>query len=164
MLCDEPGLGKTITLLALILKRCGSVATVEDIHEKYTDYEVVNGDDWMQLTAKYSSFDGKYWKTVNSSTMKKSVMGNYCFRHQNSHASLCSSDSLLSSPTTLIIVPPVLREQWKNQIEEHVRADVLNSSNVFIDKNESLPLPTASELSRYVYIFIFLRLTPYNFN
>ncbi|KAI9906649.1 hypothetical protein PsorP6_004638 [Peronosclerospora sorghi] len=122
MFCDEPGLGKTITMLALILRTKGQTT-------KNT-----------QIT---SLGRGGY----------KSRPG---LRSSRSRGRWVNTDDLVSSRTSLLVVPDPLVEHWKHQIETHVLRDALH---VYIDPGIDHELPSNTDLARYdVVITSFTRL------
>jgi hypothetical protein len=105
MLCDEPGMGKTITILSLVLKtlrrpRSSSFPRNKNSHSKNTQSNH-NGD----INIK----GGKALRRVSR------MLQPMCIDPQE----------LLASDATLIIVPATLVEHWEFQIRTHTKKDLL---------------------------------------
>ena len=112
LLCDEPGLGKTITILSLVLKTSGLLS---DCH-----------------------------KCVNNSLHSRSP---HSLRSPQSRKRNVSSDQMLPSLATLVIVPDTLIYHWMFQATSYLDSRIMRSEDVFFDSNENEPLPSANYLA-----------------
>jgi hypothetical protein len=59
----------------------------------------------------------------------------------------------LPSAASLIIVPEILLNQWREQIDLYVHAHIVNSNRIYIDDDLTRELPTSDKLS-YYYIIV----------
>ena len=111
MLCDEPGLGKTVTILAVIMKTLGSVSR-------------------------------KPGKSSVDSTSAISLRRSLTVSRSRS----VNPEYLVTSGATLVIIPDVLMDHWKLQINSHVNPRIMK--NVYFDDDLRNPLPSCDFLSR----------------
>eukprot|EP00602_Paraphysomonas_sp_CaronLab_P006571 CAMPEP_0185034810 /NCGR_PEP_ID=MMETSP1103-20130426/25010_1 /TAXON_ID=36769 /ORGANISM="Paraphysomonas bandaiensis, Strain Caron Lab Isolate" /LENGTH=814 /DNA_ID=CAMNT_0027571601 /DNA_START=412 /DNA_END=2856 /DNA_ORIENTATION=+ len=123
LLCDEPGLGKTITLLALVLQTSG----IESIPKN--EHLIANGN--------------KICRQSTHSSIPSTPSMN--LRSPQSRRRSVQPQSLLPTCCTLIVVPDNLLNQWAYQITNHVDCSILGK--VHIDSDTSSPLPSAQMLS-----------------
>ncbi|PXF45901.1 F-box protein [Gracilariopsis chorda] len=144
LLCDEPGLGKTITTLSHILKTLGQQPCVPRGHQAGDDVEV-NGK-YVQsykeyISSRYGSFDTRQKPVPRASRLVPALHTQSSRSQRQIHRPdffqagkgrgvlpLCRGpgmEQIFLSQATLIIVPPVLTEHWKQQIELHVESGVL---------------------------------------
>eukprot|EP01041_Mallomonas_annulata_P009957 gene9957-20702_t len=117
LLCDEPGLGKTVTILAVILRS----------HGVHVDQTVAD----VNLT------------TANS--LRRQL-------RSPSRAVRVETLACLRSSATLILVPDVLLEHWKEQIIVHTRKDC--RGDIFVDDNKRTPLPNAETLASMSIVLV----------
>lgn len=124
MLCDEPGLGKTVSMLAVILKTLGSISTLQERQDEIFERRS------SSLRRNTAAFTGRSVRTI----------------------------SLLPSGTTLVIIPNVLMDHWKMQINTHIDPRVLRK--VYFDDNIHGKLPSYTFLaSCHVVVTTFRRLS-----
>lgn len=109
LLCDEPGLGKTITMLAVIMRTLGVTSQ----------------------PPKAEAPPQRCGMVLRSPDMRQRIM---------------QSSSLLRSTATLIVVPDILVDHWKTQINLHANLRILGE--VFVDSSASNCLPDATQLAR----------------
>jgi SNF2 family DNA or RNA helicase len=131
LFCDEPGLGKTITVLALILRTQGQRSNLRHTLES------------ADLTASHGSgsSSGIALRSSQSQTRGRAV----------------ATSELVRSRASLIVVPDPLVEHWRYQIAMHVAPGALR---VYVDKDEKNELPRNSKLARYdIVVTSFSRLT-----
>jgi hypothetical protein len=104
MLCDEPGMGKTITVLSLVLK---TLRRPRSSHQ-----ELLRTRDTANLPASPGDVRSSTGKTLRSVAR---LARSPCMGHQE----------LLASDATLIIVPATLVEHWEYQIRTHTKPGLL---------------------------------------
>lgn len=130
LFCDEPGLGKTITVLALILRTQGQRSK-------------------LRHTLESRDNSGSFHGSGPSSGV--------ALRSSRTRGRAVATSELVRSHASLIVVPDPLVEHWKYQIEMHVAPGALR---VFIDVDDKSELPSNSKLARYdVVVTSFTRLT-----
>lgn len=156
LFCDEPGLGKTITSLSLVLKTLGQMPAppvgcqvsshsyngrelkcfTEEIGGRYVSY----GDDVEQKipTRRARLFPHLPSEARRSSTRK--VRRTAYFQKEKGIGSvpILEGDvkqTVFLSHATLIVVPNVLTQHWLHQIQMHVRQDTLKVLHVGSAKN-----------------------------
>lgn len=169
LLCDEPGLGKTITTLSHILKTLGQQPSLP--RGKEADVVVVNGKYVRSykedISSRYFSFDTRQKPVSRSSRLlhehgrkihrpQRKVNRPKFFQEGKGRGVLpsCNGPSveqIFLSHATLVIVPPVLTEHWEQQIELHVERGILRVLRVH--SMHDLP-ETAQELAANYDIII----------
>eukprot|EP00737_Agarophyton_chilense_P003861 gb/GEZJ01004653.1/.p1 GENE.gb/GEZJ01004653.1/~~gb/GEZJ01004653.1/.p1 ORF type:complete len:1186 (-),score=140.48 gb/GEZJ01004653.1/:200-3712(-) len=141
LLCDEPGLGKTITTLSHILKTLGrepqppanrKVSTFHHGDTKVSAYQ-------ERITTRFESLDTRR-KSMSRiqrllpnpqngiSMPKRRIQRPNFFQTGKGQGSLpmCGgTESIYLSRATLVIVPSVLTEHWMHQIDLHVKMEGL---------------------------------------
>eukprot|EP01035_Chromulina_nebulosa_P017760 gene17760-23360_t len=161
ILADEPGLGKTVTVIALCLSTAGSLPKQPS---NFWDMEKIN-DAW---TNRLQSVKTAIWKCNNLASLKEVALTT--FKHGKR---VLYERGLRPSAGTLIIVPLVLLEHWYEQFSRHVGLEYLSSSEdsrrgvVYIDGlgdivDVEAPLPkvivwssmnsSAEILSNYLFV------------
>lgn len=164
LFCDEPGLGKTITALALILKTNGQLPSVSgqtilDLQQRNGTYVKVYKERVVERMQSYAQ------GTINFPDRKSRLFPDIK-RHRASSRSirqpdylgLGRSDALPSayesavqtiylSPATLIIVPHVLVEHWLAQIARHV--DIGTLRVLYLKSRFNCPKSPAEIASKY---------------
>lgn len=173
LFCDEPGLGKTITSLSLVLKTLGQMPAppvgcqasssfyngkelkwfAEEIGGRYVSY----GDDIEQKipTRRARLFPHLPSEARRSSTRK--VRRTTYFQKEKGVGSVPTLDgdvkqTVFLSHATLIIVPSVLTQHWLHQIQMHVKRDVLNVLHVASAKH--LPKSIEDLASSYDVVLV----------
>eukprot|EP00941_MAST-03F_sp_MAST-3F-sp1_P003715 g3715.t1 len=142
MLCDEPGLGKTVTVLALILRSSGlwtsPIPLPPQFPDPYKKLTLGRGGRQRQRLEQYAPSESYYVKREHS----------------------------FPSCATLIAVPSTLLNHWRNQFEMHADWKCVSSINtlnydenskffqrcVYIDEPRNRQLPSADILSKYVVV------------
>jgi SNF2-related domain len=154
--CDDPGLGKTITALALILKTAGSLPLPPDGADTHEGCVEVDRDRGVacEVTGRF------YYTTCDaaappSATTARRASQRSVTRQRTAHSdpehfnfnssqetSLPSleapdqpgasseAEQIPLSSATLVVVPPTLTEHWLSQIRAHVAAGALRWKTV----------------------------------
>jgi hypothetical protein len=162
LLCDEPGLGKTVTMIAVILRSLGTISRPpQDTASGYEEGREEMGGSPARLSRAASApayIGGRSSLQPPTSPLavaaslpmsialggvqEGSTMG---LRSPNARKrSIAHSlHTLLPSRCSLIIVPEPLLDHWKHQIHSHVSVPF----SMFVDDNTSRPLPSAEFLA-----------------
>jgi len=117
ILGDEPGLGKTITILSLILKTC-HLTSSSSSNNNNNNKSILITDDDLEEEEKKSEKDGVSTTTQLSSS--SSYLSKLRSPNQRSRKSSIQPSNLLSSSCTLIVVPDSLLVHWRDQIDKIV--------------------------------------------
>ncbi|KAI0567258.1 Helicase [Gracilaria domingensis] len=139
LLCDEPGLGKTITTLSHILKTLGrepkapaqrdtQVVEIGDI--KVSTYTEKNSNRYEthDTRRKFMPRIDRLIPSPQKKSPKRQIQRPKYFQTSKGHGVLpiCSgTEQIYLSRATLVIVPAVLTEHWMDQIDMHVDMDSL---------------------------------------
>lgn len=137
--CDEPGLGKTVTAIAVILKTLGQVPEAPTGYQTFENQYVPELKEYhVPLAGRYRSHgddlvqsDPRRAKLIpgveqRRSSLRRTYPPNY-FQESKGQGSVPNVDqgarweSVLLSRATMIVVPDVLTEHWRLQIRQNVR-------------------------------------------
>lgn len=118
LLCDEPGLGKTVTILAAIL----------------CSYGTVSGSG-LCLTEPTNNRS-----IINSTNESRRLRG-------TSLKSRLDNTARYLTKATLIVVPDTLLPHWSDQVYTHIRTSSVRW-DIFVDTNIHITLPTVEDLSK----------------
>ena len=119
--CDDPGLGKTITALALILRTKYQEPTLLPHMKMYTK----SSGEYRNLEERYSKIKS-YYALVNETDQEnvESGSGGSTTVRQSPRlrrsSSLGQKQEIFVASTTLIVVPFTLVNHWINQIRLHI--------------------------------------------
>lgn len=156
LFCDEPGLGKTITSLSLVMKTLGRKPLAPEGKEIWTKVHSCGG---VTKTLKFfqEDFGGRYTSFGDDAEQKMKTRRAKLFPFSQTEARRSSSrrvrpithfqagkgvgsvptvrprtanDTVFLSHATLIVVPNVLTEHWLNQIRLHVEENRLGLLHV----------------------------------
>eukprot|EP00178_Gracilaria_changii_P021133 TRINITY_DN62976_c0_g1_i1.p1 TRINITY_DN62976_c0_g1~~TRINITY_DN62976_c0_g1_i1.p1 ORF type:complete len:1154 (-),score=142.12 TRINITY_DN62976_c0_g1_i1:3273-6734(-) len=140
LLCDEPGLGKTITTLSHILKTLGREPKLPSNRETHVvDANAIKITSYTErITSRYESLDtrrksmsrmGRLVPTLDMYKPKRRIQRPNYFQSGKGQGILpvCGgAEQIYLSRATLIVVPSVLTEHWKHQIDLHVEMEGLS--------------------------------------
>ncbi len=124
-LCDEPGLGKTITILSLLLRTKGTQSQDQCHGSKH----VHHGHDPMTLAATILRSPIRQDPSITPCDGRR--QSTRATRHDPHHHLL----ALCPSRTTLVIVPDTLLAHWQYQMSCHT-----SGLDVYFDQYPPLPL------------------------
>ncbi|KAJ1607043.1 DEXDc+HELICc'DEXDc+HELICc' [Cryptosporidium canis] len=130
--CDEPGLGKTLTILSLISKTYGQISNTH-INRNISYFEYPDGVIQLLYQINQTNSFRLYLTNINNSTPPIGLINLLPIPTQTcSEASSDFSGShkpflLLPSGSTLIIVPNHLIQHWTEEIKKWYNVEVISS-------------------------------------
>ncbi len=84
--------------------------------------------------------------------MEDTVISRQRLRHSHNRVRQADINRAIPSGATLVVVSEVLRSQWREQIDRHAHPHVLKGASVFIDEDETIPLPPPEILAKCAII------------
>lgn len=162
-LCDEPGLGKTVTTLALVLKTADRLPGPLD-----DDREEEEEDGEAEERKGPRKIGSSRRRTSEGEEGGGAVRGRFHFRSAGKRRREVDPRTLLPTHGTLVISPGHLLQHWREQIERHAEGWALGKDHVFYDDHQGVgggggggrggggmrPLPSAEELARYRVVVV----------
>eukprot|EP00189_Rhodosorus_marinus_P001024 CAMPEP_0113963958 /NCGR_PEP_ID=MMETSP0011_2-20120614/6830_1 /TAXON_ID=101924 /ORGANISM="Rhodosorus marinus" /LENGTH=786 /DNA_ID=CAMNT_0000976121 /DNA_START=767 /DNA_END=3127 /DNA_ORIENTATION=- /assembly_acc=CAM_ASM_000156 len=144
LFCDEPGLGKTITSLALVLRTQGLRSSPPPGSRILDDGTYMTMEDIDRVESQRFEAIGIHRSTPRSGrrastddelvTPKKRRVSRPDFYGGKGPSTLPSptnsslgSHGVYTSTATLVVVPSTLVDHWRNQMELHVRPDAFQT-------------------------------------
>lgn len=167
LFCDEPGLGKTITAISLIIKTMGKlpkppggrkaerITSADDECERYSYHEpnegrfLAYGEDQLRFPDRRARLFPEEWRGRNSSRQVR--MPDYYLREPSNNSLPIVEGSQMStillSPATLVAMPTILGGHWVHQISIHVKKGLLR----VLYLKSARDLPTTAEKFAFDY-------------
>lgn len=153
--CDEPGLGKTVTALAMVLRTLGQVPEVPNGYQTFVaEYAPSLKVYFVPLAGRFCSYGDDLVRSrtrrsrllpdvePRRSSLRRVIPPNY-FQEGKGQGSVpdvhkgASWESIYVSHATMVVVPDVLTEHWLHQICLNVQTNAL--SILHIKSADDLP-------------------------
>ena len=168
ILAETMGYGKTLICLAVIMATRGHYAQIPDGYLEVAGRPRPRAGTLMEMAAANALHHSVPWVTYFQAYAEegyefancKSALDRECRQYiepqpisrEGTRSKQTPRDKIINlSYTTLVIVPPNLLEQWKGEMQKHVRSDHLNWLEI---SGSTEVITEASELRRYDIVLI----------